>query len=223
MNIGGWLQSWINVLTRPGEPAFEAERTKPHAQLSTALIWVSLAAVISGLISWLSARFMVRRVGNIASMTGLLENAGLPPEVLTQIQNVPGLVPTPGIMSLFWMIVGSILGFLIFVGLLHLTARILGGTGNFGMYAYLMAAFFVPLNLLSSVVGLVPLAGGCIAAIIWIYELVLAYFATRVEHKLSSGRAIVVVLIPLILLALVAACALAAMLTVLLPLISRAG
>ena len=63
-----------------------------------------------------------------------------------------------------------------------------------------------PLTILSSILGLIPFAGGCIAFFVYIYQLVLTYYATKVEHQLSSGRAIIVVLLPVILAFLLIAC-----------------
>ncbi len=212
MDFGSWVQSWLNVTTRPGEPAFEEERLKPHAELGTAAIWVALAAVITGVLSWLWARLFITRfdaAGTMASMENMLGQMGLPADALDQLPpGIPYLsAPTATFGGLLWAILSAILGYLIFVGLLHLVARLLGGTGNFGKYAYLIATFHVPITVVNGVLSLIPVVGGCVALLLTIYEVVLAYFATRVEHKLPQGRAIMVVLFPIIVVALFACCA----------------
>lgn len=207
MDIGSWVQTWLNVITRPGEPAFEEERTRPYATLSTALIWVAVVSVITSLLSWLGGRIAMRQFEAMGGMQGLLAQAGLPADALQNLPaGVPFLTPVFGLGGLIASILFSIIGFLIFAGLLQLTARLLGGTGNYGKYAYLIATFFVPLSLISGVVSLVPVAGGCISLLAWIYQLVLAHFATRVEHKLSPGKSIVVVLAPLVIVLLLVFC-----------------
>ncbi len=87
--------------------------------------------------------------------------------------------------------------FLISVGIYFLIAKVLGGTGDYGRYAYLNAAFSAPLGILTALLGMVPFVG-CITPLISIYSLVLVYFATKTEHQMSSGRAIWVVLIPVL-------------------------
>jgi hypothetical protein len=199
MDFGGWVQSWLNVTTRPGEAAFAEERTKPHASLQTALIWVSGAALITGVLSWLSARMALAQLGSMETLQDLIGQAGIPPEALAQLDQIPFFTGVTSIWGVLGGIVASIIGFLIFVGLLHLVARLLGGTGSYQMYAYLMATIWVPLSIVSGIIGLVPLVGGCLGFIVTIYELILAYYATRVEQNLTQGRAIIVVLTPLLI------------------------
>mgnify|MGYP001347553080 CR=1 FL=1 len=216
MNFGSWLQSWIDVTTRPGEPAFEVERAKPQANLTTAAIWVGLVALVAGIFDMIQGAIALRQFQAVGGLQGILAQLNLPPDVagpaMEQLNQLPaGLVPgigRPGVgfAALFGGIIGAIVSFIIFAGLLQLVAKILGGTGSFGKYAYLLAAVYVPVTLVNSVLGLVPLLGGCIAFILWIYQLVLAYYATRVEHKLSSGRSIIVVLAPLVILLLIGCC-----------------
>jgi hypothetical protein len=95
--------------------------------------------------------------------------------------------------------------FLIGVGVYFLIAKVLGGTGDFGRFAYLNAAFAAPLGILTTLLSLIPFVG-CISFFISIYSLVLVYFAVKVEHGLSSGRAILVVLIPLLVVLALVAC-----------------
>jgi hypothetical protein len=216
MNIGSWFQTWLNVTTRPGEPVFEEERAKPQANLTTAAIWVGLVALVAGIFSLIQGAIAVRQLQAVGGLQGILGQLDLPAEVMgpamDQLNQLPaGFIPgvgRPGVglTALFGGIFGAIISFIIFAGLLQLVAKILGGTGSFSKYTYLLAAVYVPVTLVSSVLGIVPLLGGCVTFIVWIYQLVLAYYATRVEHKLSSGRSIIVVLAPLIILLIVGCC-----------------
>ena len=65
---------------------------------------------------------------------------------------------------------------------------------KFGRYAYLNAAFSAPLSILTSLFSFVPLLYSFIYFIVGIYQMVLAYFATKAEYGLSRGRVIVVIL-----------------------------
>jgi hypothetical protein len=90
-------------------------------------------------------------------------------------------------------------------GILYLVAKLLGGTGEFGRYAYLNASFTAPLTILSSLLSVVPVLS-CLSLFISIYQLVLTYYSTKVEHNLTSGKALVVVLLPLIVVLLLVFC-----------------
>ena len=53
ISITAMLQTWVNVLTKPGEKVFAAERSKSSATLSTALAWIFLASVMAALLGLL--------------------------------------------------------------------------------------------------------------------------------------------------------------------------
>lgn len=205
--MGNWIQTWLNVLTRPGEPVFEEERRKEGASLNTALIWIAIAGLVAGVVALLRGLLFASALSGAGGMSGILAQSGLPQEQIDQFASLmPALGGGVGISGFLFAVIGALIWFLILVGLFHLTARMLGGTGDFGRYAYQIAAFHAPISMVSAVLGLVPLVGGCLALILWIYEVVLAYFATRVEHGLPQGKAIITVLIPFILLAVVVSC-----------------
>jgi len=200
MNIGSWIQTWIAVITNPGEAVFRQERAKPQATLSTAIIWIVVVGIVSGLIGWIALQF-VSPTSMMDQIRGTLEQAGLPEETLENIPStIPFMQPAVSIAGTIGSIIFSIIGFLLFTGLLHLTARIFGGRGSYGTYTYLIASFYIPLSLISSILVLVPFVGICVGPIILIYDIILAHFATRVEHGLSAGKSVFVVLIPVILI-----------------------
>lgn len=209
MDINGWFQTWLNVITHPSEQVFEQERQRPQATLTTALIWMAIAAVISGIFALIQGLLFSASLSAAGGMPALLAQMNVPPEVIDQISTMPflgGAAAGAGVGAVITSILGTLLGFLIGVGFFYLVARLLGGTGNFGRYAYLIATFSAPLSILGSLLGLVPVLGGCLGIVIAIYQIVLTYFATRVEHNLSQGRAITVVFIPIILGILLVLC-----------------
>lgn len=104
----------------------------------------------------------------------------------------------------------------------HYIAALLGGQGQVGRYAYLVAAFAAPITILKALFGFLPLAGASGAAFlpgasiliitIWrqafslfvsvgipvilsVYWLALTYVATKVEHGLTGRRATVCVVV----------------------------
>jgi hypothetical protein len=206
MDFRSIFQTWVNVLTKPGVETFEAEGQKPSANLTTALVWIVLATVISALLGLLQARMFSSAMGG---MEQALE--ALPADLRSQMDTLTDSGMLEGFMvgaSLASIVVTPV-AFLIWVGILHLSASVLGGKGMFGRFAYLNATFGAPLSVVSAVLGFVPGVGGCVAGILFLYQLVLVYFATKAEYRLSDGRAVVVVLAPLLLLILLVGCVLA--------------
>lgn len=192
MNFGSMFQTWMKVLTSPGADVFLAEREKPSATLTTGLVWIILAALVTALLGLLQTQL------NASSLDGLAEMVGLmPPELrgyMEMILNNDSLISNASLSS----IIITPLFFIIGVGFLHLVASVLGGRGQFGRYAYLNATYAAPLAMISALLGFVPVVGGCLGGILTIYGWVLTYFATKVEYGLSDGRAIVVVLAPIL-------------------------
>lgn len=205
MNLSDTWQTWVRVLTSPSEATFEAERQKPSATLTTALIWMLIAGAVTGVLGFLQSIMMAGAIQG--AIPQILEQMDLPPATKAQLEPLlnSGALGGLGAANL-WSIISVPVGFLIGVGILWLLARLLGGTGEYGRYAYLSATFAAPLTILTALLGLVPFAGGCIGFILYIYQLVLTYYATKVEHQLSSGRAITVVLIPVIVVLLLIFC-----------------
>jgi hypothetical protein len=206
MDFAAIWQTWLNVLTHPEDATFEQERVKPNATLSTALIYIVIGAVVSAIFGFIGAGLTLP--SQMTMVQNMLAQANLPPEAKSQLANLltsgmmTGMAGVGGIVSIIW----APIGFLIGVGILYLIARLLGGTGDFGNYAYLIATFQAPLTIAEAIVGLVPVLGGCVVGILGIYGLVLTYFATKVAHNLTSGRAIAVILIPIGVVILLALC-----------------
>lgn len=222
MDFAAIWQTWLNVLTHPEEATFEQERIKPNANLSTALIYIIIGAVVSAILGFIGVGLTLPN--QMMMVQQMLAQAELPPEVKSQLGGLftggfmTGMAGVGGVASIIW----APIGFLIGVGILYLIARLLGGTGDFGNYAYLIATFQAPLTIAEALVGLVPFLGGCVVAILSIYGLVLTYFATKVAHNLTSGRAIAVILIPIGVAILLALCV-AAFIAIAAVSISRQG
>ncbi|MCE7986957.1 MAG: YIP1 family protein [Caldilinea sp. CFX5] len=200
MDVNATLQTWINVLTHPGEATFAEEQTKPQANFTTAIIWMVITGVISGIAGWLSFTIL----GGAGGMMAMVDQMNLPPEVAEQMRQMfaSGVMGGAG----FSAIITTPLFFFIGAAIFYLIGRMLGGSGDLGRYSYLLASFQAPIGILSALLNLVPMLGACISAILAIYSLVLTYFATKVGLNLSSGKAIAVILIPVILFFLLIFC-----------------
>lgn len=205
MNFSDMWQTWLKATTSPNDITYEELRQKPDAKLSIALIWMVIYGVIAA-ITGLISTMMFRSAAN-SFVTQLLAQPDLPPEARAQIEM---LVNSGALSGLGGLGVGAIvtvpIGFLIGTGILHLIAKLFGGSGEFGRFSYLSAAYQAPLGILSALLALVPFVGGCITPLIGIYQIVLAYFAVKVEHQLTSGKAIMVILLPLIIVLVLFGC-----------------
>lgn len=208
MNFAEMWQTWLKATTSPNDATFEELRLKPEANVTTAIIWMAIYGAVSAVIGVIGGLIFAGTINS--TLPALLEQANLPPAEAAQAEQMlriftgGGLGITTGFASLVNIVVVPLM-FLIGVGVYFLLAKMLGGNGDFGRYAYLNAAFSAPLGILITLLSLVPFAG-CISPLISIYSLVLVYFATKAEHQMSSGRAIWVVLIPVLVVLLIFGC-----------------
>ena len=201
MDFTSIFQTWVKVLSSPGEEVFVAEREKSSATLRTALVWVFLASVIAAILGVLQSLVFSSAMGSMGQFARLL-----PAELQGGFEVMSQTGATGGTFGSLALIIVGPIGFLIGVGIYHVTASILGGRGQYGRYAYLSATFNAPLLIVSSLLGFVPIAGSCISLTLPIYQFVLAYFAIKAEYGLSQGRAIVAVVAPLLIVLIVVGC-----------------
>jgi hypothetical protein len=97
-------------------------------------------------------------------------------------------------------------------GLIFVGARFFGGKGEFGAQSYLQSLYFVPLGIVQVAVAFVPKVGTVLSAILSIYSLVLGVRAVKVSHKLTTGRAIGALLVPIVFVFVLAGCVISALL-----------
>jgi hypothetical protein len=199
MDFAAMFQTWINVLTKPGEAVFQEERHKPHASLGTALIWIIAAAFFLAIFSAIGV--LIGGFINVGEQ--FLDQADLPPEVAAFMAAGAG----GGIIGAFcFTLILAPVFFLIGSGIFFVLAKLFGGTGSFEEQTYLLATFSAPIMIVNGVIGVVPILGACVSFFISIYQLVLSYYAIKVSHGLDSGKAAGVVLIPTIVVILCILC-----------------
>ena len=195
------FRTWVNALTQPGEEFFAAQRENASATLSTAIKWIIAASIIAALLGAIRSTVFPSAMDGLDQIVDLL-----PPELQNEFGTDVETDASGGPAFSFATIIIGPISFLIGVGIYHVIARLLGGIGQYGRYTYLYSTFAAPLMIVTSVLGFIPVLGGCISGILAIYQLVLAYYATKVEYNLSQGRAIIVVVTPLLVGVLLAAC-----------------
>jgi hypothetical protein len=166
-------------------------------------VWISL--LILGVVSAISRAIQALEFRTIAmTLPGLTGPTG-EPQVVTQ---------NP-LSNAFGGLIGTFVFFFVWMAILFVSAKIFGGQGSFLMQSYLSSLALVPLGIIAAIGGVVPLLGGLVAFAAGIYAIVLTVFAVASAHRLTTGRAVGAVLLPiavLVLLACVLAVALAAFL-----------
>ncbi|MFL5653169.1 MAG: YIP1 family protein [Ktedonobacteraceae bacterium] len=173
---------YLKVTTRPGPRTFAEEMGKA----SWDIVWVQLIfyAIITTILGYLGTLISGTNLNSTTS-TGSVN-----PALLQSIRTI--------ILGItFGQIVLVPLFFFIGMAIIYGLARAFGGQGKFLTQSYTYLLFDVPLGIVSSLVSLIPIAGGFIALLIGIYRIVLAIFAVMAVHRLSGGRATGVVLIPI--------------------------
>jgi hypothetical protein len=129
--------------------------------------------------------------------------SGMPPDqqqALDRIANNAG----GGFGAFIGPIIGVPLAFFIAMGILFVAAKIFGGTGSFLDQAYSFMLFSVPIGGVRAILGLIPILGGLAGFLLGIYSIVLAVFAMMASQRLSGGRAVAAVFLPLVIVLLLA-------------------
>lgn len=91
-----------------------------------------------------------------------------------------------------------------------LLAKLLGGQGSFLQTAWLFALITTPINAAASLLGLIPVVGLVAGIALGVYQIVPTTFAMAAAHRLTVGKATVVVLFPFVFATALIICALGA-------------
>src|SRR6266700_5245135 len=182
---------YIRVLTKPSAQTFAEEMGKADWGMVwiQLLIWAlvgTILGLIRGAIGLAGSSFVTNNTFNPASIAAL---------------TVSG--------STFSCIAVPV-SFFIVVGIQYLLAKAFNGQGNFLTQGYTYLLFEVPISIVSYLLGFIPILGGIAGFALAIYGIVLNVFAIMAVHRLSGGKAVGVVLIPIaVLILLVFLCAFA--------------
>jgi hypothetical protein len=170
----GIIEKLVGVLVRPTSTIRSICEQRPVG-------WAVVVYLIVGLITtvaWIDP--------------GMLEELGMPDP------GMPAIVVAFSIANIVTLVVGTAIG--------HLAALVLGGKGSYwGLFcgfgfAALPGIFAAPL----AVIGLVPVLGAMLSGLgnfgIGVWSLVLTILAIRGNYLVSTGRAILILLLPLVAL-----------------------
>jgi hypothetical protein len=200
-------QVWIDAVTKPNIANYESIANEPDASVGTAALWLFAALAVGGIIGGLISLLFG---SSLSSQLGPLLQS-LPPESQETLQPLLGSAGGAG-GSFLGVICGApvgavfgLLGYFIGVGIQSWLATLFGGTGSFGKFFYVNAAYQAPITLVTSIVGNIPLVG-CLGIFIGLYSLYLNFISLQAVHKLTSGKAVIVILIPIFVACLLSIC-----------------
>ena len=177
--MGAIWQKWVNVTTRPGVASFAQELPTANGRD----IWLSLIglAILSAITGAIAALYTSQTL------------------TLPRADGTTTTVHIPAGASWFTIITVP-LAFFVGVAILFVIAKIFGGTGTFLEQSYAMALYYVPIQGVIALLGLLPILGGLAAFVLGIYEIVLSVFAIAASQRLTIGRSVAVVLLPAVIL-----------------------
>lgn len=188
------------VLTKPGTRRFVEEAWRGQWDI----VWMQLLiySILVGILYYI----------------GLLLSGGLS----TWETQSAGAIALPAeaqhileVASSFAIIVLIPIAFFFWQGVIFVCSRMLGGHGLFVQQGYASTLYWIPLGIISSVLGALPFINGditlIITAIFGCYQLVLTFFMLKAVHHLSTGRAIGALLLPTFVIFIFAICAFASL------------
>ena len=183
------LNASMAVLRRPAAATFE-EYEKNNVQWAT--IYVAIAAVVSAILGAIA--FAIQRPFIEQQLRDAQNQLG------GQVDLTAALANRSLVGAIFSGLLGTLIGFFIFLGIVYLIGRAFGGTGNFGELAFDMSLFWAPLMVLRALIGVIaigPLAilTGLVSFAIAIYNLYLTYLGIQSGMNLPKNKALYVILI----------------------------
>jgi hypothetical protein len=133
----------------------------------------------------------------------LFSKSSNPFSELSPEAGIYSLITGMGLVCLVFIIP---IGFYISNGIYYGIASLLGGKGSFSSQAYIDSLFTVPIGVLTLVlalVSLIPVIGWFISLglglIVSVFNIVLTVRCYKAVHNFSTGRAVAVVLLPMVL------------------------
>jgi len=117
---------------------------------------------------------------------------------ITALEGRAANLPGPTLGSAIGTLIGTFIGFFLTVVILQLIARAFGGIAPFLTYTYVLSLVYVPIGVIQSVAGIVPVLGGLVGLAAFFYGVYLSVLATQSAQRVSQSKAWWIVLIPAI-------------------------
>ena len=191
------LQTWALALV-PSQDHYTLIVIDRNVGLPRAYVWLTLSALIGGIISTLVSVGVDLVLGPSTNPVLASLGSGTPTLAGTLNELLFG-VPIQTVVIL--------VAVTIVVGASQMLASALGGRGTFTQLLYAFSAFFTPLLFFNSLISSLPLVG-VLVIVVGLYALLLNVIAIKTVHQIGAGRAFLAgVVTPIGLLVLVSAVA----------------
>ena len=192
--VSEWVSVWRDALTKPSDLTFARIAQSPNAKLTTALLWVFLGSLVNALFASLVEGAIFRQFMQNSNFGGNAFPRAAGGGLVAAICGAP-------IAAII-----SVVGFVIFVGVVQLLARMFGGRGTFEQLAYATAAIVAPFSLVNSVLTLlsaIPFAGLCfgfVSLLAVLYVVALEVMAVKGVNGFGWGPALGSYFLPFLVL-----------------------
>jgi hypothetical protein len=122
------------------------------------------------------------------SQNRLIMSVGLATVIAAVLGLIGGFISGNG-TGFIGSLIGTPIGFFVGQGVIYLIAKMLGGNGSYMEQSWVMSTFWAPILVLTNI----PIIGGIIGLVAWIYSLYLMYLALQPTHRMNSSKALTVV------------------------------
>jgi Yip1 domain len=189
--VSEWVSVWRDALTKPSEQTFARIAQSPNAKLTTALLWVFLGSLVNILFASLVQGAVFRQMMQNSDFGG---------------NEFPRMAGGGLVAAICAGPIASLVGFVIFVGIVQLIAKMFGGRGTFEQLAYSTAAIVAPFSLINSVFTLlaaIPFVGLCFGLVSLLgvlYVIALEVMAVKGVNQFSWGAALGSYFLPFLVL-----------------------
>ncbi len=170
-------QHYFKALLRPSVSTFVQDK----GQASWSLVWIQLLV-------W----------AVLDAALGVLVNLISRPTTSTPFQQFFALATSYGLVVLVPVL------FFLLMGIVYLLARSFGGQGTFLEQCNASLYIQAPLGILSKLLALIPGVGRMLNSVLSLYGIAIQVFAIMAVHRLSRGKAIATILIPVVTIGAIA-------------------
>lgn len=182
------LQGYMGAVTTPTTAFYESQIPKANIiKILIGLGIVILVNIVMGLISAGAA------AASLAPLRDQLRAQGINFDPTS-------FAGAGGAAGVFSAIIMTPITFFIGAGVLFLLARALGGQGgDFMTHAYLLSLSYVPLGIISSVLGIIPVVGSLIALVALLYRQYSQGKSMEASQRMQASRAQIAAFLPLLI------------------------
>lgn len=168
---------YFKAVFKPSTSAFVQEK----GQASWSLVWIQL-------LTW----------AVLDAALGVLVNLVSRPSTGSSFQQFFALATSYGLV----VVVPAL--FFLLMGIVYLLSRYFGGQGTFLEQCNASLYIQAPLGIGSKLLALIPGVGRILNSVLSLYGIVLQVFVIMAVHRLSRGKAIATILIPLVTIGVIA-------------------